>query len=144
MLACSSPKLFAAGRVLHRRMAPWHPPCALCSLIFSSLDPETICLLKFGSLALLGSPLAFACFLPCSACFPLSTTGLHFFFRITSLCSCQGAGSHSVSFEFPESQFSSGFCFAVSFPMNPENDTGSSPQDFLTAVSLSTRCASFA
>ena len=38
MLACSSPKLFAAGRVLHRRMAPWHPPCALCSLIFSSLS----------------------------------------------------------------------------------------------------------
>ena len=37
-LACSSPKLFAAGRVLHRRMAPWHPPCALCSLIFSSLS----------------------------------------------------------------------------------------------------------
>ena len=22
-------------------MVPWHPPCALCSLIFSSLDPET-------------------------------------------------------------------------------------------------------
>ena len=32
--ACSSPKLFAASRVLHRRLAPWHPPCALCSLIF--------------------------------------------------------------------------------------------------------------
>ena len=24
-------------------MVPWHPPCALCSLIFSSLDPETNC-----------------------------------------------------------------------------------------------------
>ena len=25
-------------------MVPWHPPCALISLIFSSLDPETNCL----------------------------------------------------------------------------------------------------
>ena len=35
--------LFAVPRSfsLHRRMVPWHPPCALCSLIFSSLDPET-------------------------------------------------------------------------------------------------------
>ena len=40
-LICSSPQLIAADRVLHRRMVPWHPPCALCSLIFSSLDPET-------------------------------------------------------------------------------------------------------
>ena len=24
-------------------MVPWHPPCALISLIFSSLDPETNC-----------------------------------------------------------------------------------------------------
>ena len=38
---CGSPQLFAAGRVLLRQMVPWHPPCALCSLIFSSLDPET-------------------------------------------------------------------------------------------------------
>ena len=32
---------FIGYHVLHRRMVPWHPPCALCSLIFSSLDPET-------------------------------------------------------------------------------------------------------
>ena len=37
MLACSSPWLFAAGHVLLRRMVPWHPPCALISVIFSSL-----------------------------------------------------------------------------------------------------------
>ena len=37
ILACSSPWLFAAGRVLLRRLAPWHPPCALIRLIFSSL-----------------------------------------------------------------------------------------------------------
>ena len=36
-LACSSPWLFAACRVLLRRLAPWHPPCALIRLIFSSL-----------------------------------------------------------------------------------------------------------
>ena len=35
--ACGSPLLFAACHVLHRRMVPGHPPCALCSLIFSSL-----------------------------------------------------------------------------------------------------------
>ena len=37
MPACGSPLLFAACHVLHRRMVPGHPPCALCSLIFSSL-----------------------------------------------------------------------------------------------------------
>lgn len=35
--ACGSPWLFAACHVLLRRMVPWHPPCALISLIFSSL-----------------------------------------------------------------------------------------------------------
>ena len=43
MPACRSPLLFAACHVLLRRMVPGHPPCALCSLIFSSLDPETNC-----------------------------------------------------------------------------------------------------
>ena len=34
-------------------MVPWHPPCALISLIFSSLRPETNCFLLCGhSLAL--------------------------------------------------------------------------------------------
>ncbi len=33
MPICGSPWLFAAYRVLRRRLAPWHPPCALCSLI---------------------------------------------------------------------------------------------------------------
>ena len=32
MLACSSPSLFAAYRVLHRLSMPRHPPYALCSL----------------------------------------------------------------------------------------------------------------
>ncbi len=41
--ACGSPWLFAACHVLRRRMVPGHPPCALCSLIFSSLFPETNC-----------------------------------------------------------------------------------------------------
>ena len=36
---CGSPKLFAAGRVLHRQLVPWHPPCALLCLISY---PETI------------------------------------------------------------------------------------------------------
>ena len=37
MPACRSPLLFAACHVLLRRMVPGHPPCALCSLIFSSI-----------------------------------------------------------------------------------------------------------
>ena len=40
---CGYTQLIAACRVLLRRMVPGHPPCALCSLIFSSLDPETNC-----------------------------------------------------------------------------------------------------
>ena len=31
---CASPRLFAAYRVLHRQLAPRHPPCALSSLTF--------------------------------------------------------------------------------------------------------------
>ena len=66
--ACGSPWLFAACHVLLRRMVPGHPPCALCSLIISSLsDPETN---FFGNP--FGSP---------QLAFPES------FF----LCSCQGA-----------------------------------------------------
>ena len=45
--ACGSPLLFAACHVLLRRMVPGHPPCALCSLISSSLDPETNCSVKY-------------------------------------------------------------------------------------------------
>ncbi len=43
MPACGSARLFAACHVFRRRMVPGHPPCALISLIFSSLDPETNC-----------------------------------------------------------------------------------------------------
>ena len=32
MLACSSPRLIAACHVLHRRLVPRHPPCALLHL----------------------------------------------------------------------------------------------------------------
>ena len=32
ILICSSPRLFAAYRVLHRLLVPRHSPCALCSL----------------------------------------------------------------------------------------------------------------
>ena len=105
MPACGSPLLFAACHVLLRRMVPGHPPCALCSLIFSSLDPETNCFLLLlplqpfrlpasrlprirslpASLLLL-VPLSIRFLLPirlqlaCSESFSLS------------LCSCQGAG----------------------------------------------------
>ena len=42
MPICGSPWLFAADRVLLRRLVPWHPPCALVRLILYELkDPET-------------------------------------------------------------------------------------------------------
>ena len=51
-LACSSPRLFAACRVLLRLPAPRHPPYALCSLTLSR---------AFSSIArLLGSPMQFS------------------------------------------------------------------------------------
>ena len=41
ILACSSPWLFAAYRVLHRLLAPRHPPYALSSLTFQLLRTKT-------------------------------------------------------------------------------------------------------
>ena len=38
-LICSSPKLFAACRVLHRLLMPRHSPCALFSLTFLEQSP---------------------------------------------------------------------------------------------------------
>ena len=39
--ATNYPELFAGDRVLHRHLAPRHPPCALCSLTYkySSIQP---------------------------------------------------------------------------------------------------------
>src|SRR5947209_3846507 len=35
--ACGSPKLIAANHVLHRLLAPRHPPCALSSLTINNI-----------------------------------------------------------------------------------------------------------
>ena len=102
MPACGSPWLFAACHVLLRRMVPWHPPCALISLIFSSL--------------FVLRPIVFLCFTTYLASgfrLPLSSfaTGL-FRSNLFLLCSCQGARrvSHfvffphgSIRFVFPAS-----------------------------------------
>ena len=50
MLACSSPNLFAAYRVLHRLSMPRHPPYALCSLTSARYFAALLCcfLLAFG------------------------------------------------------------------------------------------------
>ena len=42
MVACTSPSLFAACRVLHRLHAPRHPPCALSSLTIKFAQNKTI------------------------------------------------------------------------------------------------------
>ena len=65
MSACDSPQLFAAGRVLLRRLVPWHPPCALLRLI-TLLRPTFRCHFRLPTL-----------------------TGLSTLF--SSLCSCQDA-----------------------------------------------------
>ena len=65
MSACDSPQLFAAGRVLLRRLVPWHPPCALLRLI-TLLRPTFRCFFRLPTL-----------------------TGLSTLF--SSLCSCQDA-----------------------------------------------------
>src|SRR5262245_62014590 len=38
--ACGSPKLIAANHVLHRLLAPRHPPCALSSLTITTLGGD--------------------------------------------------------------------------------------------------------
>ena len=79
MLACSSPQLIAACHVLRRRMVPWHPPCALISLIFSSLVLRPIVsLLSSYALHLISQASLILRF----------ATGLSL---NHSLCSCQGA-----------------------------------------------------
>ena len=49
MSACDSPQLFAAGRVLLRRLVPWHPPCALLRLI-TLLRPTFRCHFRLPTL----------------------------------------------------------------------------------------------
>ena len=96
--ACGSPRLFAACHVLLRRMVPWHPPCALISLIFSSLDPETNCSLLSSYVLLPLRSLSLALARSASASRLLRfATGL-FLNHFLSLCSCQGA---AFSFCFP-------------------------------------------
>ena len=72
-------------------MVPWHPPCALISLIFSSLDPETNCC--YFEVVLVG-------FSSCHySVLQLAFILNHF------LCSCQGAGSSC--------RFFSSYCISV-------------------------------
>ena len=52
ILACSSPWLFAAYRVLHRLLAPRHPPYALSSLTIQLLRTLTFLVFCFYSLTL--------------------------------------------------------------------------------------------
>ena len=93
-------------------MVPWHPPCALISLIFSSL--------------FVLRPIVFLCFttyLASSFRSPLSSfaTGL-FRSNLFLLCSCQGARRVSVSFLLSKILRSLRVRYSV-FRPNPENDT---------------------
>ena len=85
--ACGSPWLFAACHVLRRRMVPGHPPCALCSLIFSSLIflRPIVCFFLFSR-----TDYRSLRFRPPPGVLPLLplATGL---FSESFLCGCQGA-----------------------------------------------------
>src|SRR5262245_4226847 len=66
--ACGSPKLIAANHVLHRLLAPRHPPCALSSLTITTLGhvarfarPESGRLTKTASLPILSFADSSAC-----------------------------------------------------------------------------------
>ena len=51
LLAGSSPKLFAAYHVLHRPLAPRHPPCALVLLFNTSYKTNSVQFLRCKSFA---------------------------------------------------------------------------------------------
>ena len=91
-------------------MVPWHPPCALISLIFSSLDPETNCFRRFIVVCFLFFPSFQNCFFKVVLKIYLLlrfATGLIIESFSVQLSRCSFDG-------FP----SSGFVFA-----NPESDT---------------------
>ena len=85
-------------------MVPWHPPCALVSLIFSSLDPETNCCYFEVSIdRTFVQPLL------------RIATGLHIESLFVQLSRCKAVPA----------SFSKGFLpFSVRFA-NPESDTDS-------------------
>ena len=98
-------------------MVPWHPPCALISLIFSSLDPETNCLFYLRMEAFLLH--RFVWFVASVPLVPSLRSITYYsvlqlaFILNHSLCSCQGAVS---SCRFRPS------CVRCSVA-NPESDT---------------------
>ena len=85
-------------------MVPWHPPCALISLIFSSLDPETNCFVTLKYTIFRLPLLRFA-------------TGLHIESLLVQLSRCNGFPAF-LAFR------QKGVPFSVRFA-NPESDTDS-------------------
>ena len=91
MPACGSPLLFAACHVLHRRLVPWHPPCALIRLIFLS---EFLLRRVFKYSGSIAFPVLF-----------FQLVFQDFFLVFLQLCSCQdapGIAPLQVSFQNPE------------------------------------------
>ncbi len=104
-------------------MVPWHPPCALCSLIFSSLDPETNRFLS-SSFDSERSKLKWLLRSPSEPNTPFSES-IHSDMFPCFLFSSLPTGLCSKSFSVQLSRYSSGpgllpFGFR---PMSPENDT---------------------
>ena len=110
MPACGSPLLFAACHVLLRRMVPGHPPCALCSLIFSSLEflrPIVFSSWIFRSIPFLftnkrffpsGNPCSFATGLPESSLFRYAVVKVRVDRALKTIqMSCAGSFSRSFS-----------------------------------------------
>ena len=74
MSVCDSPQLFAAYRVLLRRLMPWHPPYALYSL-------------NLRLFPLIARQIIFHCFIYCFSIYLISSFKIICF----TLCSCQCA-----------------------------------------------------
>ena len=87
---CGSPQLFAAYHVLHRRSVPWHPPCALLSLIFLKTN------LLLSSLLSLSRLFVLLCF--SSMRFSRCVEGFLF---IGTLKTIQARSSLNAAFRFP-------------------------------------------
>ena len=149
MLTCSSPRLFAAYRVLHRQSVPWHPPCALLRLILPVPRRSRAASAQYGFLRLLRtvsrlvrglssqfrSPLPAPPSLRLAASLrlflPLPAPRSDFRMLIVFLCSFQGAFLRISLSRFRGSA-------------NPQNDTELRSQPFrLSPIGLAFRLSPF-
>ena len=104
---CGSPQLFAAGRVLHRHMVPWHPPCALSCLISY---PETILLSPASASRLRSQP---------------PPSGFRFLLRLSAFLTFDWSSRKTHFSSCVQLSRFGALHFFRAFREDPENDTAS-------------------